>query len=158
MINVRLQIGKNGTAYDTYSRWGLIYLSSDHRFEAPLKKRESTTYAEQEGENLDTRSVRDAFDYKVKFLVTCDGKGKECANAKIAAFNADLYDIVTGSDILDYKEVTFYNDYKRVKIVGIPSPIAEATDFYRRESLGMDCVQVEFTIRVCDPGKCDFNI
>ena len=46
-----------------------------------------------------------------------------------------------------------------VKIVGYPSPIEEATDFWR-DSRGKqaDVVCVEWTINVNDPTLCDFNI
>ena len=44
MIKVRLQIA-DGEIFDTYDKWGLIYVSSDNRTEAPIKSRESTQYA-----------------------------------------------------------------------------------------------------------------
>lgn len=160
MINVRLKIG-DSEIYDTFKKWGLIYISSDHRVEAPIKKRESTSYAEYAGENIDNRSVQDAFDYVVQFLIETPNKYLTSANAKIAAFNNALWeaeldeDGVQIGDVRKYKEVVFYNDYKRVKIVGYPEPIAEAKEFYRRER---DCVLVEFKIRVSKPQKCDFNM
>lgn len=156
MINVRIQIG-DGAIEDTFTAHKLIYKESDHRVEAPIKKRDVTSYAEEAGEHADPRTVQDAFDYKVTFII--DGQNTDLANvnAIIAAFNAKLYTQPANSDIRTYKEVTFYNDYKRVKIVGLPEPIAECKELYRTLN-GYDCAIVEFTIRVSDPTKCDFNL
>lgn len=158
MITARIQIGA-GDIQDTYEGWGMIYMSSDNRTEAPIKKRETTSYAEDAGEHVDPRTVQDAFDYNVKFIIEAPNRNLVNANAKIAAFNKALYSQDAGSDIRVYKEVTFYDDYKRVKIVGLPHPIAEPKELYRRQNgQAMDCAQVELTIRVSDPTKCDFNL
>lgn len=158
MIKVRLQIAGGGIE-DTFDEWGLIYIDSDDRTEAPIKNRETTSYAEEAGEHIDPRTIQDAFDYKVKFLIECPNRNLVNANAKIAAFNKALYTQSANSDVRTYKEVTLYNDYKRVKIVGLPYPIAEPTELYRRQNgKVMDCAQVEFIIRVSDPAKCDFNL
>jgi hypothetical protein len=156
MINVRIKIG-DGAIEDTCTAHKLIYKESDHRVEAPIKKRDVTSYAEEAGEHADPRTVQDAFDYKVTFII--DGQNTDLANvnAIIAAFNAKLYTQPANSDIRTYKEVTFYNDYKRVKIVGLPEPIAECKELYRTVN-GYDCAIVEFTVRVSDPTKCDFNL
>lgn len=157
MIRGRLQIG-DGEILDTYKGWGFIYMDADERTEAPIKTRETTSYAEEAGEHIDPRTVQDAFDYTVKFLIECPNCNLENANAKIAAFNKALYSASYNSDIRTYKEVTFYNDYNRVKIVGLPEPIAQPTDFFRRQDgSALDCAQVELKIRVSDPSKCDFN-
>lgn len=158
MITCRIQI-ENGQILDTYKGHGLIYKESDNRTEAPIKKRDVTTYAEQAGENTDRRTVQDAFDYKVQFIIEAPNKNLQNANAVIAAFNKKLYTQPANSDIRTYKEVTFYNDYKRVKIVGIPEPIAEPKELYRRQNGDvMDCAVVELTIHVSDPTKCDFDM
>lgn len=156
MISVRIQIG-DGAIEDTFTAHKLIYKESDHRVEAPIKKRDVTSYAEEAGEHADPRTAQDAFDYKVTFII--DGQNTDLANvnAIIAAFNAKLYTQPANSDIRTYKEVTFYNDYKRVKIVGLPEPIAECKELCRTVN-GYDCAIVEFTIRVSDPTKCDFNL
>ena len=101
--------------------------------------------------------VDDEFDYKVEFFVKADGNLGN-ANAVIANFNSLLY-TQDADKIKTFKKVTFYNDYKKVKIVGYPTPIAEATDFWR-DSKGKtaDVVCVEWTIKVNDPTLCDFNI
>lgn len=158
MIRVRIQIGDGGIL-DTFDGWGFIYMDADERTEAPIKKRETISYAEEAGEHTDPRTVQDAFDYKVKFLIECPNRNLENANAKIAAFNSALYTTSYNSDIRTYKEVTFYNDYNRVKIVGIPEPIAQPTDFFRKQDgSALDCAQVELKIRVENPSKCDFNM
>ena len=155
MIRVRLQIAE-GNILDTADNYGLVYISSDSRFHAPIKQREVTTYAEQEGENILAKTVSDAFDYKVTWFVKADGSLGN-ANAVIARFNALLYEQV--DDIKTFKQVTFYNDYKKVKIVGIPSPIAEATEFWRdAQGKQHDVVQVEWVIRASKPSLCDFNL
>lgn len=156
MINVRIKIG-DGAIEDTFTAHKLIYMDADNRTEAPIKKRDVTTYAEQAGDNTDPRTVQDAFDYKARFII--DGQNTNLANvnAIVAAFNAKLYTQSTGSNIRTYKEVTFYNDFKRVKIVGLPEPIAEPKEMKRSKN-GYDFAEVELTIHVSDPTKCDFNL
>ena len=157
MIRVRLQIG-DGDILDTFEGWGFIYMDADERTEAPIKKREVSSYAEEAGERTDPRTVQDAFDYKVKFLIECPNRDLENANAKIAAFNKALYTTSYDSNIRTYKEIAFYNDYNRVRIIGLPEPIAQPTDFFRKQDgSALDCAQVELKIRVCDPSKCNFN-
>lgn len=158
MITARIQI-ENGQILDTYEGFGFIYMSADNRTEAPIKKRDTTSYADEAGEHVDPRTVQDAFDYKVKFLIEAPNNNRQNANAKIADFNRQLYKQTTGSDIRTYKTITLYDDYKRVKIVGIPEPIAEPTELYRRQNGSvMDCATVELVIHVNDPTKCDFNL
>ena len=155
MIRVQLQIA-NGEILDTADNYGLVYISADSRFSAPIKEFEKTSYPEQEGENISAKTVDDAFDYKVTWFIKADGSLGN-ANAVIAKFNALLYDQVDG--IKTFKRVTFYNDYKGVKIVGTPFPIAEATEFWRdAQGKQHDVVQVEWVIRVSKPSLCDFNL
>ena len=155
MIKVRLQIA-NGDILDTADNYGLVYVSADSRFAAPIKQREVTTYAEQEGENTSTKTVDDAFDYKVTWFIKADGSLNN-ANDTIARFNSLLY--TQDGDVKTFKQVVFYNDYKKVKIVCTPSPIQEATEFWRDQSGKQhDGVQVEWVIRVSKPSLCDFNL
>lgn len=155
MIRVRLQID-DGPILDTMDEYGLVYISSDHRFEAPIKEFDKTSYPEQEGENIVAKSVSDAFDYKITWFVKADGKLGN-ANRIIGRFNSRLYTRI--NDIKSFHQVTFYNDYKKVKIVGTPSPIQEATDFWRdANGKQHDVVCVEWTIRVTKPSLCDFYI
>lgn len=156
MIKVRLQIG-SGSILDTEDAYGFIYLDSDKRVGAPSKGFETTSYPEEEGDHILPKSVDAAFDYKVKFFVRASSL--ENANAKIAAFNAALHDTPDTNGLKEYYQVTFYNDYKRHKIVGYPTEIAEAQEFWRDKSNQInDVVVVEWTIRVTKPSLCDFNL
>lgn len=157
MIKVRLQIG-NGKIYETSSRYGLVYVSSDNRFEAPLKEMEKTSYPEQVGENILNKTVRDAFDYNIEWFIDPLTASLVDANAVIGSFNSRLYTI-DEQNVMTFYTVTFYNDYKRVKIVGTPSLIQEATEFWRdANGKQHDVVKVKWTIRVTDPSLCDFNL
>lgn len=155
MIRVRLQIG-DGEILDTIDGYGLVYVSSDHRFEAPIKEFDKTSYPEQEGENIISKSVSDAFDYKVTWFIKADGS-LDNANRVISRFNWLLY--TQEGDVKSFKQVVFYNDYKKVKIVGTPSLIQEATEFWRdANGIQHDVVCVEWTIRVSKPSLCYFYI
>ncbi len=155
MINVRIKIG-DGAIEDTFTAHGLIYLEADNRTEAPIKKRDVTTYAEEAGDNTDPRTVQDAFDYKAQFIIDGQDKDLKRVNSIIAAFNKKLYTQEADSDIRSYKEVIFYNDFKPHKIVGIPEPIAECKEFKKSKN-GYEFAQVEFVIHVSDPTKCNFE-
>ena len=156
---IRVRIGLDDDVYDTYDKWGLIYVSSDHRLNAPVRDFDKTEYAEKHGENIDARTTMAPFDYKVKFMVVAPNSNLENANAKIRAFNESLYSRKPWSDVRIMKKLTLYNDYKRVKIEGYPKPISEATDFYRRANGEVaDAVGAELTIRVANPAACDFSM
>lgn len=156
MINVRIKIG-DGAIEDTFAAHKLIYIDADNRTEAPIKKRDASSYVEQAGDNTDPRTVQDAFDYKTQFIIDGQNRNLKNVNAIVAAFNAKLYTQPANSDIRTYKEVTFYNDFKRVKIVGLPEPIAEPKEMKRSRN-GYDFAEVELVIHVSDPTKCDFNL
>lgn len=155
MLKVRLKIG-DGAITDTLA-YGFVYLDSDRRVGPDSKGFESTAYPEEEGEHIIPKTVDAAFDYKVKFFI--QGTSLEDANAKIDAFNNLMYTQENESDVKTYKQVEFYNDYKRHKIVGYPLPISEATDFWRDLNNQVnDVVVVEWTIRVTKPSLCDFSL
>lgn len=144
---------------DSYAQWGFIYIESDKRTAPPEKKRETTTYAEQEGENVDPRTVDDVFDYKVKFLIECPNYNIDNANRKIKAFNDAIRSVDPQTGIKTCRRITLWNYYKRVKITGIPEIIAEPTEFYRdNRGQQLDCVLFELTIHVDKPSDCDFAI
>lgn len=155
MINVRIKIG-NGAIEDTFTAHKLIYMDADNRTEAPIKKRDVSSYVEQAGDNTDPRTVQDAFDYKVQFIIDGQDKDLKRVNSIIAAFNKKLYTQPSNSDIRTYKEVTFYNDFKPCKIVGLPEPIAECKEFKKSRN-GYEFAEVEFVIHVSDPTKCNFE-
>lgn len=155
MIRVRLKIG-DGAIEDTFEAHKLIYMEADNRTEAPIKKRDVTTYAEQAGDNTDPRTVQDAFDYKALFIIDGQDKDMKRVSNIVAAFNRKLYTQPADSDIRTYKEVTFYNGFKPCKIVGIPEPIAEPKEFKKSRN-GYEFAQVELVIHVSDPTKCNFE-
>lgn len=156
MIRVRLQISE-GEILDTIDGYGLIYVSSDNRFDAPLKEFEKTSYVDSEGEHIYSKTSKDAFDYKVTWLIRGNGSLNN-ANEVISSFNSQICG-QTGESEFSFNQVTFYNDYKKVKIVGTPSLISEATEFWRdADGKIQDAVQVEWTIRVSKPSLCDFNL
>lgn len=155
MINVRIKIG-DGAIEDTFAAHKLIYIDADNRTEAPIKKRDASSYAEQAGEHTDPRTVQDAFDYKVQFIIDGQDKDLKRVNSIIAAFNKKLYTQPANSDIRIYKEVTFYNDFKPHKIVGLPEPIPECKEFKKSKN-GYEFAQVELVIHVSDPTKCNFE-
>lgn len=156
MIKVRLQIG-SGDAVDTYAAYNFIYLSADNRFGAPVKELESTSYPEEPGKHYYNKTVSDAFDYKVKFLVDSGGS-LTAVNSKIAAFNALLYSENATTHVKTLNKVIFFNDFKNVKIVGYAEPIAEATEFWKdRNGVSSSFAEVEFTIHVENPLDCNFN-
>lgn len=144
---------------DSYTQFGFIYIESDDRVAAPEKKRETTTYAEEEGEHTDLRTVDDVFDYKVKFLIECPNMNIENANKKIALFNEAIREVDPETGIKTCRRITLYNYYKRVKISGIPEVISEPKDFYRdNKGHALDCVLFELTIHVDKPSECDFSL
>lgn len=156
MITTRIKIGTGaGDPVDTQT-YGLVYLDSDKRTAAPTKGLESTTYPEEEGEHILAKTVDDAFDYKVKFFIQATSLAN--ANARVKAFNDSILPLSNGQRTAQL--ITFYNDYKRHKIVGYaPQPMAEPTEFWRDpKSQVNDIVVVEFTIRVTKPSLCDFNL
>lgn len=155
MIRVRIKIG-DGAIEDTFTAHKLIYIDADNRTEAPIKKRDATSYTEKAGDNTDPRTVQDAFDYKVQFIIDGQDKDLKRVNSIIAAFNKKLYTQPANSDIRTYKEVTFYNDFKPHKIVGLPEPIAECKEFKKSRN-GYEFAQVELVIHVSDPKKCNFE-
>lgn len=155
MLTARIKIG-DGQVVDTQT-YGLVYLDSDKVVGAPTKGFESTQYPEEEGEHIMPKTVDAAFDYKAKFFI--QATTLQSANDRIAAFNALLYTQEQGSDTKTFKQVEFYNDYKRHKIVGYPQPIAEATEFWRdMKNQINDVVIVELNIRVTKPSLCDFAL
>lgn len=155
MLTARIKIG-DGQIVDTQT-YGLVYLDSDKVVGAPTKGFESTQYPEEEGEHIMPKTVDAAFDYKAKFFI--QATTLQSANDRIAAFNAMLYTQTQGSDTKTFKQVEFYNDYKRHKIVGTPQPMAEATEFWRdMKNQINDVVIVELNIRVTKPSLCDFAL
>ncbi len=172
MKTVRVQFD-SGDINETLATYGLMYFTSDNRYAAPIKDFEKTSYPEQSGENLYPVTTDDAFDYEIEFFVGAES-GIDNANYTITAFNALMYteeslEIDTGEEedipaymptlTKQFKQITLYNDVKGVKIVGYPSPLETANDYwYDSKGAESDKVTVTLKIRVSDPSLCDFNI
>lgn len=155
MLTARIKIG-SGSLKDT-REYGLVYLDSDKRTAAPTKGFDTTSYPEEEGEYIIPRTVDSAFDYTVKFFI--QATSLQNANGFINAFNEAVLPLNNSTGQREAQVVTFYNDYKRHKIVGYAQPIAEATEFWRDISNQVnDVVVVELAIRVTKPSLCDFNL
>lgn len=155
MIKSRIKIG-DGDIYDFESLFGFIQVSSDNIFGAPVKPFEQTSYPEKAGVNILPLTVEDTFEYKATFFISAKG-GFETANWKIEEFNNAVAEEVNG--IKHIKQITFYNDYKKVKIVGYPTPISNVTEFWRDSSGKLhDVVCVELVIKVTNPSLCNFNL
>ena len=153
MIKARLQI-ENGEICDITNTYGLVYLKADKRFASPIKDYEQTAYPEQPGYNVSPKTVDDAFEYHIEFFIKTDRLTR--ANKKISNFNTALY--TKKGNVKTFKRVTFYDDYKGVKIVGYPKPMAEATEFWRDSKGGTaDIVCCKWVIEVNDPSLCDFE-
>lgn len=153
MIRTRIQI-EGGSIYDITDKFGLVYINGDKIFAAPIKKFEESAYPEQSGKNIYPKTTDDAFEYKVVFFVKTDSITR--ANKKISRFNSSLY--TQEGDVKTFKQVTFYDDYKGVKIVGYPKPMADATEFWRDKNGNIaDIVCCEWVICVNNPRLCDFN-
>ena len=153
MIRARIQI-EDGELYDITDQFGFIYINGDKMFSAPIKEFEKTSYPEQAGYNIYPKTVDDGFEYKVNLFIKADTISR--ANNKILSFNNRLYS--KSGDVKTFKRVTFYDDYKNVKIVGYPKPISEATDFYRdKNNSQFDIVCCDFIIEVNNPNLCDFD-
>lgn len=169
MITAKIKIG-DGEVKDSRD-FGLVYLDSDKRLAADTKGFESISYPEEPGENILPKTVDDAFDYTIKFFIdpsvlagsTDAEKRLQTANGKVQAFNNSLFDYELDEEgqptgVKVYKQVEFYNTYKRHKIVGYPKPIAEPEKYWRDPSGQInDVVVVEWLIRVSKPQLCDFN-
>lgn len=155
MIKSRIKI-EDGEIFDFESLFGFIQVNSDNIFGAPVKPFEQTSYPEKAGVNILPLTVEDTFEYKVSFFISAKG-GLETANWKISEFNEVITSVEDG--LKRVKQITFYNDYKKVKIVGYPTPISNATEFWRDSSGRLhDVVCVELKIKVTDPALCNFNL
>lgn len=155
MIKSRIKIG-DSDILDFESAYGFVQVSSDSLFAAPIKAFEQTSYPEQSGVNILPITVDDTFEYKATFFIKSKG-GVESANWRIAEFNKAISEVDRG--VRKVKQIAFYNDYKKIKIVGYPKPIQSATEFWRDSSGRLhDVVCVELIIKVTDPSLCNFNL
>ena len=153
MIRARIQI-ENGEIYDSYDKYGFVYLDADERTASDIQDYTSTKYVEDAEEHIDPRTIEVAFDYKVKFLVESLNGNNTSVNNRIDDFNKLLFSR-DDSGIVTAKKITLYNDLNRVKIVGYPKPISEPTEVFHTDSYaGSDWMVFELTIRVNNPKEC----
>ena len=90
MNEIKIKIG-DGDAQDSFEAHKLIYLDSDKRTEAPIKKRDVTSYAGEAGEHTDPRTVPDAFDYTVSFII--DGfRDAHLVHGDLSEYNILVWD------------------------------------------------------------------
>jgi len=158
MIKSLIQID-GGEVKDFYEEFGFIYMDADERTAPDEKDDAVSNYAEQAGENRDGRTVDAPFDYTAKFLVEAPNKDLTNVNVKVNNFNRAVRETIAGSDVKRKKEIAFYNQLNRVKIVGYPQPIAVPTECYHSNRYGeLDFAVVELKIRVSAPHKCDFEL
>lgn len=158
MIRCGIKIS-NGEVKDSFTEYGLIFISSDKIFAPPTKGMLEESFVEEAGVHTDKKTVDDKFEYNVKFLIECPNTDINNANIKIANINSLMYEQEQGSDIKTFKEWTIHNYKDRVKITGIPSPISsvDADDFFRdKNGIQHDAVVVELKLNVINPKKCDF--
>jgi hypothetical protein len=156
MIKAQIKIGSDGEFKDTYDTYGLCYIEADKTVGPSAKDFEATSYPEEEGENILPKSVDEAFDFKVVFLVEAhDDLGQVAARVK--AFNAALYAATEESDTKEFKQVSLQIPTRNITVVGYPKPISSATDYwYDSDNNKADAALVEFTIRVNKPSLCTF--
>lgn len=158
MIRCGIKIS-NGEVKDSFTEYGLIFISSDKIFAPPTKGMLEESFVEEAGVHTDKKTVDDKFEYNVKFLIECPNTDINNANIKIANINSLMYEQEQGSDIKTFKEWTIHNYKDRVNITGIPSPISsvDADDFFRdKNGTQHDAVVVELKLNVTNPKKCDF--
>lgn len=78
-------------------------------------------------------------------------------NSLVAKYNNDIR-VIDGNGLFKSKTISFFNDYKFVKIVGIPKPIESPDTLSRRMRMETaDHAEVELVIEVKNPLLCDFD-
>lgn len=151
---------ENGQRQDTRDAFGFIYLESDKWLAAPTRAYAATSYAEQAGENIDPRTVEEAFDFKITFVAEVTGgqiKNGLHVNTRIAALNDAMFSKAADSDILTARQVTIYDLTKHRKIVGYPKRIPEPKDDDIFFSNNQELAVIELVLRVTNPNLCDFD-
>lgn len=164
MIKCGIQIA-SGPVKDSFTDYGLIFVSSDKVFAPPAKGMLEESFQEEAGAHTDGKTVDEKFEYKVKFIIECPNTDTKNANVKIAHINSLMYDRETDEDGNDtdvkvFKEWTIHNYKDRVKITGIPAPISsvDADDYFRDANGNVhDAVRIELKLNVVNPNKCDFS-
>ena len=153
MATIELAID-GGAAVDMEEVYGLRYIGSDNRFGAPIREMAVSKYAEEAGEHTDRRTVEEAFDYKIRFVIEAVPGRLTGVNYRIAQLNNAMRKVAAGGgQVVTFRRWTLYNGHKGVRISGIPRPIEEVERWWRD---GMECAVVELTIHADRPGECSF--
>lgn len=158
MIKSKIRIS-DGEIVDFYEAYGFVYVDADERTAPNEKEYDKISYAEEAGEHIDPRTVFAPFDYTAKFIIEAPNKDLTNVNAKIQAFNNAIIQKDSKTDVIEKREIEFYNLLNRVKITGYPSLVSTPTEVYHSDQYGeMDFAMVELKIHVINPNKCDFAL
>lgn len=148
MTGLRLRIG-DGDVFDPRLNYGMELMEAENRFGPPKKAHAVSSYIDEPGEHIDPRTVADAFDYKIKVLITA--RRPDTVATVINAFNGDIKETDEGG-VDRYKTLSIILPGMDIMIAGIPDPIETPEDFFtwRNEQ----CAVAEIKVRVNDPSKC----
>lgn len=141
---MRIQIGTG--AITNISIYGFYLAKSPSELACDVKESNivTTDFPEESGVRLyiPASPSKKPFDYPISLVYY--EKSLNTANARIATF----YESLIG------KQITIYNDDKKVKVVGYAKSY-KAGEFYRNE---IDVIIFDITFFIPRPQDCDFNI
>lgn len=126
---------------DTY---GFHLLESPARVVAPIREYDKQSFPESAAPEIDTRTVKQPFEYKVS-LGCWDSE--TTVNSRIREFYASLFSAGSG-DVMEAKEVEFFNNYKNVKMKGYAKEWDDKTYTLEGEK---GLVVFDFVLDVNDP-------
>lgn len=145
---LRIQIGAD-PIINMQTGLGFHLMESPDILNAPQRAYETETYPENSGVKVFPVTTTEQFDYKVKL---CYFGSISTANTAIVNFYSSLF-TKTG-DLMKAKEVSLFNDFKGVKVVGL----AKSQDISKTLfEVAKDVVMFDFTIQVANPNKCIFK-
>lgn len=147
---VRIKIG-DGAIQDAQATWRFHLMNSPDMIVAPQRDYEVENYPEVDGSLIYPYTSKEPFDYKLTFCFFGD---IDTTNNVIADFYDSLFETESGTDRKKAKELTIYNDYKNVIIVGYAKNI-ETNDYMVEARNGV--VLFDLTIYVAEPKKCNFK-
>ena len=141
---MRIQIGTG--AITDISTYGFHLAKSPSELAPDIKESNivTTDFPEESGVRfyVPTAPTKKSFDYPISLVYY--EKSLNTANARITAFCESLLG----------KQITIYNDDKKVKVVGYAKSY-KAGEFYRNE---IDVIIFDITFFIPRPQDCDFNI
>lgn len=124
--------------------YGFHLLESPARVVAPIREYEKQSYPESAAPEIDRRTVKQPFEYKVS--IGC-WDAEATVNGKIRAFYDSLFSAGEG-DLMVAKEVELFNNYKNVKMKGFAQEWDEKTYTIDGER---GLVVFDFVLYVNDP-------